>query len=88
MKTATTTTMDSAGRLVLPKDIRDEAGFVPGMPLNVSFLDGRVEIEPAPREVTTIRRGWLKVAVPVEPGAPLLEQTVEETKSAIRRERG
>lgn len=88
MKDGIVTTMDSAGRLVLPKEIRDEAGILPGMPLSVSYLDGRVEIEPAPREVVTKRKGRLLVAVPVEEGPPLSERTVRETIARIRKERG
>jgi AbrB family looped-hinge helix DNA binding protein len=39
--------MDKAGRLVLPKAIREEAGIEPGIPLRIAVRDGRVEIEPA-----------------------------------------
>lgn len=87
MKNGTTTTMDTAGRLVLPKEIRDEAGILPGMPLNISYLDGHVEIEPAPREVVMTRKGRLTVAVPVEEGELLAEQTVRRTTSLIRKDR-
>ena len=41
------TTMDAAGRLVLPKAIRERAQLVAGRPLEVRVVDGRVEIEPA-----------------------------------------
>ena len=88
MRNGIVTTIDSAGRLVLPKEIRDEAGIVPGMSLEVSYLDGRVEIEPLPREVVTKRKGRLRVAVPVEEGEPLSERTVRRTISLIRKERG
>ena len=42
------TTMDRAGRLVIPKEIRREAKLVPGVPLEVKWREGRIEIEPAP----------------------------------------
>jgi len=35
------------------------------MPLSIVFRDGRVEIEPAPREVRVTKRGRMRVAVPV-----------------------
>ena len=38
------TTMDSAGRLVIPSDIRREAALEPGMPLEVRTRDGVIEI--------------------------------------------
>ena len=41
------TTIDKAGRVVIPKKIRDAAGIEPGMELDVRLCDGRVEIEPA-----------------------------------------
>ncbi|HZS92352.1 MAG TPA: AbrB/MazE/SpoVT family DNA-binding domain-containing protein, partial [Chloroflexota bacterium] len=41
------TTMDAAGRLVIPREIRRQAGLQPGMPVEVRWHDGRIEIEPA-----------------------------------------
>jgi len=82
------TTMDSAGRLVIPKDIRQQAGIRPDMPLDIRVRDGRIEIEPAPVKVKLERRGRLVVAVPEEPAPKLTSQIVEETRRAVRRERG
>jgi bifunctional DNA-binding transcriptional regulator/antitoxin component of YhaV-PrlF toxin-antitoxin module len=65
MKHGAISTIDSAGRLVLPREIPDQAKIEPGMPLRISFRDGRVEIEPAPREVRIVRKGRMRVAVPV-----------------------
>ncbi len=81
------TTMDSAGRLVIPGAIRREAGLKPGMPLDVRWQDGRVEIEPAPTPVKLVRRGRLLVAVPEKKPGPLRAETVEQTRLALRRER-
>jgi len=49
MRNAIQTTIDSAGRLVLPKAVRDEAGILPGMTLRITVQEGKVEIEPIPR---------------------------------------
>jgi AbrB family looped-hinge helix DNA binding protein len=84
MKHGVTATIDSAGRLVLPKEIRDEARLEPGMPLRIAYRDGRVEIEPLPREVRVIRKGRLQVAVPVEKGDSLASDTVRETVKSVR----
>ncbi len=81
------TTMDSAGRLVIPGEIRREAGLRPGTPLEVRWRDGRVEIEPAPMPVKLVRQGRLLVAVPEGKTAPLRAETVERTRRALRRER-
>ena len=61
-----TVTIDQAGRVVIPKEIRDAAGISPGMPLIISSRDGRIEIEPRRRAVRIEKRGRLQVAVSVE----------------------
>ena len=38
------TTIDMAGRLVVPKRLRDELGFRPGTELELSAVDGRLEV--------------------------------------------
>lgn len=38
------TTIDGAGRLVVPKPLRDQLGFTPGTELDVAVVDGRLEI--------------------------------------------
>lgn len=80
------TTIDSAGRLVIPWEVRREAGLKPGMILDVRWKSGVVEIEPAPLPVTLQKRGRLLVAVPVKPVEPLSRETVERTRRQIRRE--
>jgi len=87
MKRGAVSTIDSAGRLVLPRDIRDQAKFEPGMPLRIIFRDGHVEIEPAPREVRVVRKGGIRVAVALEEGVPLRSETVRETTASIREHR-
>ena len=82
------TTIDAAGRLVIPKDIRQQAGLRAGMPLDVRVREGRIEIEPSPVKVKLEKRGRFLVAVPLEPLPPLTNQIVEETTRKVRRERG
>jgi len=38
------TTIDAAGRLVVPKPIREQLGFAPGTELEVKAVDGRLEV--------------------------------------------
>lgn len=38
------TTIDAAGRLVVPKSLRDELGFTTGTELELTSVDGRLEI--------------------------------------------
>ena len=81
------TTIDAAGRLVIPKDIRREAGLKPGMPLEVRWREGKIEIAPESLPVTLQRRGRLLVAVPQKEPGPLRAETVERTRRVLRRER-
>lgn len=81
------TTIDSGGRVVIPKEIRQQAGIKPGMALDVRIREGLIEIEPAPLPIKLERRGRLLVAVPQETMTPLTSQTVEETRRKLRRER-
>ncbi len=45
------TTIDAAGRIVVPKALRDAMGLSAGRNLDIVFTDGRLEIEVAPAEV-------------------------------------
>lgn len=38
------TTIDAAGRLVVPKPLRDLLGFTPGTVLELEAVDGRLEV--------------------------------------------
>ena len=82
------TTIDSAGRIVIPSEIRKEAGLEPGVPLQVRYLEGRVEIEPEPLPIRLERRGRLLVAVPLRAVEPLTEETVAKTRDKLKTARG
>lgn len=81
------TTIDSAGRIVIPKEVRREAGIQAAMAVEVRCQDGRIEIEPAPIRVKLTRRGRLLVAEPPAAMPRLPNKTVEGTLAAIRSER-
>ena len=62
-------TIDKAGRVVIPAAIRERAGLVPGTALEVSVDDTGVRIErvaPGPKLVRIGRRLVAKPTVPVE----------------------
>jgi AbrB family looped-hinge helix DNA binding protein len=82
------TTIDAAGRIVIPKNVRDEAGIKPGMPLRVTCWGGRVEIEPEPVPIEIVARGRLKVAVAQGDVPPLGAALVEATRQRLAEERG
>lgn len=82
------TAIDAAGRLVIPKAVRDAAGIQPGTLLDVRFRDGRIEIEPVPLDVRVDMIGGVAVASPREPVPVLSSDTVENTRDRLRDERG
>jgi AbrB family looped-hinge helix DNA binding protein len=80
--------MDSAGRLVIPKKIREEAGLKPGALLDISCREWQIEIQPASMRVRFLRRGRFMVALPKKRHREAFTvQTVEATLNALRDER-
>lgn len=77
-------TIDKAGRIVIPKAIRDAARLKPGTRVGFRVISGRVEIEPVPLDVTLEQRGPLVVAVPSQQQAVLKASTVERTIDVVR----
>ncbi|HYN08679.1 MAG TPA: AbrB/MazE/SpoVT family DNA-binding domain-containing protein [Vicinamibacterales bacterium] len=82
------TTIDAAGRLVIPSEIRREAGLEPGVPLDVRWREGVIEIEPQPARVRLARKGRLLVASQEDPARPLTNDTVERTRASLRVRKG
>ena len=82
------TTIDQAGRIVVPKAIRKAVGLSPGTPLEIRVVGSHIELEPAPLPVRLKRRGKLLVAVPQQPTGILTAEEVEATREALSRERG
>jgi AbrB family looped-hinge helix DNA binding protein len=75
-----TITMDAAGRIVIPSEIR---GLQPDTPLEVRWRDGVIEIEPQPLPVTLERRGRLLVAWAGGKVAPLRASSVERIRRRV-----
>jgi AbrB family looped-hinge helix DNA binding protein len=78
------TTIDSAGRIVVPKALRDALQFRPGQPLELRAGDGRLEIEAAPTPLKLVKRGKGVVAVP---DSPLPRLTADEVRDTLERTR-
>jgi AbrB family looped-hinge helix DNA binding protein len=78
------TTIDSAGRIVVPKALRDALQLKPGQPLEVRANDGRLEIEVASVTMKLVKRGKGLVAVPDE---PLPRLTASEVRATLERTR-
>ncbi|HEX6086772.1 MAG TPA: AbrB/MazE/SpoVT family DNA-binding domain-containing protein [Thermoanaerobaculia bacterium] len=78
-----TITIDRVGRLVIPKEIREEAGIEAGMILEVRCREGRIELEPRRRPVRIVKKGRLQVAESVEPGEPLTRAAVKKAGTRV-----
>lgn len=79
------TTIDSAGRIVIPKPIRDDLGLQGGEEVEIVERDGRIEIEPVPTPMRLARRGNLLVAETEDPVPPLTDRIVRDTLEKTRR---
>jgi len=80
-----TSTIDAAGRIVIPKALRDRLGFRPGAALELRERDGHLEIQPAPTPMTLVRRKRGVVAVPGKSLPRLTDDMVRETMERTRR---
>jgi AbrB family looped-hinge helix DNA binding protein len=70
------TTIDKAGRLVLPKLVRDELGLAAGQEIDVRVEGGQAIIEPTVPTWHVEQRGRLTVLVPDGPVPPLTDAEV------------
>jgi AbrB family looped-hinge helix DNA binding protein len=77
-------TIDRAGRLVLPKPIRDELGLRGGEELEATVREGRIEIEPPAARVRLVERGGHGV---IEPDAKVETLTADEVRQLLERAR-
>jgi AbrB family looped-hinge helix DNA binding protein len=78
-------TIDAAGRIVVPKALRQALGLKPGQPLEIRAGDGRLEIEVAATPMTLRKRGKGVVAVPDTELPPLTSEQVRDTLERVRR---
>lgn len=79
------TTIDSAGRIVVPKAVREAMGLTAGRAIDVVFTDGRIEIDLAPAEVTVEVEGGLPRLLPNDRLEQLTGEQVRDVLEATRR---
>ena len=77
--------MDRAGRLVIPKALRQALGLRPGQIFEARATDGRLELEIAATPMRLTKRGKGVVAVPSTKLPTLGAEQVRETLERVRR---
>lgn len=79
------TKIDAAGRIVVPKALRELLGLEPGQRLEIHSSDGGLEIEIEPTPMRLKKRGKSLVAVPESELPPLRADDVRDTLDQVRR---
>jgi AbrB family looped-hinge helix DNA binding protein len=79
------TTIDAAGRIVVPKSLRDAMHLRPGQTIDIVFTDGRLEIEVASADVHVCESRGFPVAVADEELPQLAAEVVRATLDETRR---
>jgi AbrB family looped-hinge helix DNA binding protein len=79
------TSLDAAGRVVIPKEMRDRLGLRRGRLVEIREREGRIEIEPAATAMSLVRRSGGAVAVSGEKLPPLTDELVRDTLERTRR---
>ena len=79
------TTIDRAGRVVVPKAFRDELGLQGGVEVEIVLVDGRIEIEPVPAEIRLERAADGHLVAVADREMPVL--TAERVRSVLEQVR-
>ena len=78
-------TIDAAGRVVIPKSIRERLGLTGRRTIEVREREGVIEIEPAPTVMRLVERNGRHAAVPDRELPPLTDDLVRATLDKTRR---
>lgn len=81
------TTIDQAGRIVIPKAIRESVGLAGGSEVEIREVDGRIEIEPVATDFRIVIKGGIPVAVADRQLPVLTDEIVRDTLEKVRDER-
>ena len=81
MKTA----IDAAGRVIVPKALRDLLGLTAGGELEISARDGVLVIAPVPADIKLVKRGKRLVAKPKNELPELTQSEVRAVLESSRR---
>jgi AbrB family looped-hinge helix DNA binding protein len=77
--------IDGVGRIVIPKPMRDALGIDGPTELELTEVDGRLELEVPYMKAHLEVRDGLSVIVPDEPVPPMTSEMVREVLERVRR---
>ena len=81
------TTIDGAGRIVIPKTIRERAGLYAGVPIEIRLDDDDIVLTPERTAQRLERTGrYVAIAQP-DSAEPVTDELVEAIRDEIRLER-
>ena len=83
-----TSTIDSAGRVVIPKALRERAGLTPGTPVDFVFHDGVIEVRLAHGDDDEVK--WEEhggISWPVPRGGTMSRDEARQLLESVRDER-
>lgn len=79
------TTIDGAGRVVIPKVLRERLGLTAGRTVEISETEGAVLVRPKGPSTKLVRRRGRPVLEPTEPTEPLTADIVRDLVERSRR---
>jgi AbrB family looped-hinge helix DNA binding protein len=77
--------IDSAGRVVVPKPLREELGLSPNVPLEIEVVDGHLELS-VPHKLAEVVTGPHGPSI-APTGTPITDEDVRRTLEAVREHR-
>lgn len=74
------TTIDAAGRIVVPKHLREALGLTPGSRVDIDERDGQLVLRPVGPGTRIVRRRGRRV---IEADGPVAPLTADEVRALI-----
>ena len=78
-------TIDAGGRVVVPKDVRERLGLRPGMQVQLTEVDGALEITPMVTPMSVVERSGVIVLESERTMPTLTADQVRDVQEATRR---
>jgi len=77
------TTIDKAGRIVIPRELREQAGLVPG-PVDIHLVGNTIQIEVPESEVELVRDEYGYLVIAAQEGEPMTVDELRELRFLLQ----